>query len=69
MVGGSLALLLFIDLDLPLGSRAAAPIGSCRMGRFSLCTSVRASVPPLGHPARPAAQPARPEPQPAIPEA
>ena len=27
MVSGSLALLLFIDLDLPLGSRAAALIG------------------------------------------
>ena len=27
MVSGSLALLLFVGLDLPLGSRAAAPIG------------------------------------------
>ena len=28
MVSGSLALLLFIGLDLPLGSKAAAPIGN-----------------------------------------
>merc|ERR1712015_178893 len=33
------------------------------MGRFSVRSSVRTYVPPLGHPARPEAQPARPEAQ------
>ena len=69
MVSGSLALLLFIGLDLLLGSRAGAPIRDkvlqngkifCTFVRSFLHLSVR-PYPPLGHPAKPEAQPARPE--------
>ena len=49
MASSSLALLLFIGLDL-LGSRAAALIGDKVLwnGEFSLCTYICPSIPPSG---------------------
>ena len=78
MVRGSLALLLFIGLYLPLGSRAAAQIGNkvlqngeilCLSISLSAHPSVCPSVPPLGRPAKPKAQPAWPEARGLKPEA
>ena len=64
MVSGSLALLPFIGLDLPLGNRAAVPNrgqSPVEWGDFPyLCPSVR-PFPLVGYLARPEAQPAMPE--------